>query len=97
MNVMVKMPEDEREPTSGELHMARSIDFLVQMMLSGKMQGLAIAAINDEGEDSCFYINCADGDVLSGPIERLKVMYETNRAFGHLNNTPKNNRSYRSH
>ncbi len=77
--------------------MANSVKFLVQKMLQGEMDGLAICAINKHGQESCFYINSADGDVLSKPIERLRVMYETNRSFGRLDTAPKTNRSYRSH
>jgi len=101
MNAMVKMPDevaDEmREPTYGEKSMADSVSFLVRKLLRGDLKGLAICAINNNDQESCFYINSADGDVLSGPIERLRVMYETNRDFGRRDTTPKTNRSYRSH
>ena len=101
MNVMVKTPdevaEDRREPTRGEQNMANSLQFLIEKMIQGDLKGLAVCAVNSSDEETCLYINSSTGDVLSQPIQRLRVMYETNRSFGRLNTSPKTNRSYREH
>lgn len=101
MNVMVKTPdevlEEEREPTRGERNMASSVHFLVEKLMQGDLKGLAVCAINNDDEHSCFYINSGKQDVLSKPIESLRVMYETNRSFGRQDTSPKTNRSYREH
>ena len=96
MNAPFTPPEEETyQPTPAEMRMAQSINFLVSRMLAGELHGVALAAINVRGEDSCFYYNKPDKPVLRSPMERLKVMYETNQSFRALDNTPENNRSYR--
>jgi len=98
MNAMVKLPKaEEREPTAAEYSMARSIHFLVQRMLAGELKGIALCAINKDGEESAFYLNTGPEDILHGAIERLRTVYATNRMFGRLDTTPTTNRSYRSH
>ena len=84
-------------PSQGERYFTQSVDYLVNLVLAGRMKGMAIAAINENDEVSCFYINSDDSDVLSEPISQLRVIYETNRSFGNQDTSPENNRSYRSH
>ncbi len=91
------IPRDVYEPTNSERSMARSIDFIVGRMLSGELKGIALCAINNDDEESAFYLNSGTDDILRGPIERLRVMYETNRMFGRLNTSPITNRSFRMH
>lgn len=84
-------------PTPAEHRMAQSINFLVQAMMRGELAGISLAAVNNEGENSCFYYNKATTAVLGAPIEQLRVMYETNQSFRELDTAPLNNKSYRSH
>lgn len=99
MNVMVKLPQEteEYEPTQAEHNMARGVHLLLQQMLKGQLNGIAVCAVNSEGEESAFYLNNGKEDILRSAIERLRTMYETNRAFGRADTTPRTNRSYRSH
>ncbi len=93
------IPKDVYEPTGAERTMAGSIDFLVSRMLSGELKGIALCAINNDDEESAFYLSTGpDSDnILRGPMERLRVMYETNRMFRRLDTSPKTNRSFRMH
>ncbi len=89
MNVMVKLPEaEEYEPTESEKNMARSVQFLVSRMLRGELKGIALCAINQDDEESAFYLNSGPDDILRGPIERLRTMYATNRMMGRQDTTP---------
>lgn len=98
MNANPFFPEEEDyKPTPAEVRMAQSINFLVSRMMGGELNAIGLAAINKEGEHSCFYINSGPEGSLSGPLEQLRVMYETNQAFRRLDNSPLNNKSYRSH
>ena len=95
---MNKEQQDEQyESTPAEKRMAHSINYLVAAMLRGELSGIALCAVNTEGEDSCFYFNKPNTPALRGAMEKLKVMYETNQSFRTLDNSPLNNRSYRSH
>jgi hypothetical protein len=90
--------EDEQyEPTPAEKRMANSINYIVGAMLRGELSGIALCAVNTEGEDSCFYLNKPDKPALREAMQKLKVMYETNQSFRTLDNSPMNNRSFRSH
>ena len=77
--------------------MSQSIQFLVQAMLRGELVGIGLAAINTDGEHSCFYLNKPKQGVMSAPLEQLRVMYETNQSFRQLDTAPLNNKSYRAH
>jgi len=94
------MPEIDEEPyqsTPAERRMANSINFLIQMMLRGELVGISLAAVNLEGEHTCLYFNKPVVGVLGPAIEELRVMYETNQSFRHLDTSPPNNKSYRMH
>lgn len=91
------IPRDVYEPTAAERSMAQSIGFVVSRMLSGELKGIALCAINNDDEESAFYLSSGPDDILRGPIERLRVMYETNRMFGRLDTSPITNRSFRMH
>ena len=97
--MMVKLqPEaEEYEPTIAEINMARGVRFLVQQMLAGQLKGLAVCAVDMNGEETAFYLNGGSEDVLHGAIDRLRTIYATNRMFGRLDTSPKHNKSYRSH
>lgn len=92
-----EMQDETYRPTPAEMRMSQSINFLVGCMMRGELAGIGLAAINNEGEHSCFYYNKAQVGVLGPPLEQLRVMFETNQSFRELDNTPVNNKSYRSH
>jgi len=77
--------------------MVNNVGFILDELLAGRIAGLAVCAMSDEGEPTALYINASEEDVLREPIERLKVMYELNREMGKADTSPRNNRSYRSH
>lgn len=85
------------DPTPAERQIAETLDYLVAALLNGELAGIAIAAINKEGMHQCSYYNKAQHGVLREPIDRLRIMYETNQSFRALDNTPPANKSYRSH
>jgi len=85
------------EPTPAELRMAENIKYLLDAMLNGEIAGIAIAAIDPDGRHQCSYYNKSQQGVLRGPIDELRVMYETNQSFRALDTAPPTNKSYRSH
>ena len=98
MNAPYTPQDDEpRQPTQSEIRFAQSMKFLSDCLIRGELGGMAVAAINTEGEHSCLYINSAEADVLGPPLEQLRVMYETNRAFRTQDTSPLNNKSFRTH
>jgi hypothetical protein len=98
MSTQFTPPSDEpHKPTQAELRFAQSMKFLSDMLLQGELGGMAVAAINSDGDHSCLYINSAQADVLGPPMEQLRVMYETNRSFRKMDTSPANNKSFRTH
>ncbi len=81
-------------PSPAEQQMANSIHMLVQSMLRGELAGIAMCAIGHDGPPACFYLNKVEEDVLRYPLERLRVMYETNRGFNRESTAPRFNRSF---
>jgi len=98
---MKKIPDEIKDvpydPTPAEKSMANSINFLVQCMLRGELSGIALCAVNTDGEPSTFYYNKSPQAVLRGPMEQLRVMYESHRDITKLTNAPENNKSWRRH
>ena len=88
---------EDYTPTPAEESVAQSIDLLVDDLLSGKIAGIAVCAVNTKGEDAFFYLNKAEEPVLHRTISKLVGLYQSNQEFGRLTTAPKTNRSYRSH
>lgn len=89
--------EDAYVPTPAEEAMAQGIDNLIDAMLSGKLDGIAVVARNKEGEDAFFYLNGPEHPVLYEGISKLMGMYQINQQFKAKIDCPKTNRSYLSH
>lgn len=95
MNTPEEVQDEQYQPTPAEHRMAQSINYLVRAMLRGELSGIALCAMNTQGEPSMFYLNKPAEAVLRGPMEELRVIYETNRVIAKRDNAPETNRSYR--
>ena len=84
-------------PTPAEIMVARSIDGLLGLLMTGKLDGIGMCAAHKNGEPTFFYLNTADKPVLRGPINRLLGLYEAGQSFKGLSNAPPTNRSYQVH
>lgn len=94
---MSKAPE-QYVPSPAEIMVAQSIDKLLELMMTGQLDGIGVcAAHKGEREPTFFYLNTADKPVLRGPINRLLGLYEAGQSFKDLSNAPPTNRSYQVH
>ena len=73
--------------------MAHSLQQVIASLLQGKLCGVAVATCATDGNPAVFYLNSADVPVLREPMDRLRVMYESNQDFADRANNPKHNRS----
>jgi len=84
-------------PTPAEHAIAASIHNLVNDMMSGRIDGIAVCAVDKDGEPAFFYLNKPDGPVLRPALNKLHGLYEANRRMTERMNAPKTNRSYLEH
>lgn len=83
------------EPTAHDLFIAGYMDEIVEALLEGRMDGIAIVAVPKNGEASYWYINKASTPVLGVHMQSLSELYRLNCESGI--NAPNNNMSRRRH
>jgi len=89
---------EDYTPTPAECMMARHIDLLQNLLMTGKLDGIGICAVKaEDGAPSFVYLNKADAPVLRPALNKLLGLYEAGQQFKGRVNAPANNRSYLEH